>query len=339
MIDLDLKPLEFSSPQVVIAGQTAPPPGITLIRGGLRIAASQCLVQHLCVRPGDAGQKAGSGWQPDGISTTGGPHDVWIDHCSVTWSCDENVSAATYYKTGIQGEPARRIFIRDCIIAEGLASSTHQEGEHSKGTLVLDRTQEVAIVRNLYCSNSQRNPRFKPDTSGVIVGNVVSNPGQQVMAFGGDPDEPFPLLSIGGNLVLLGPDSKKKTRLIMTGRARAWVQDNEGWDLSGKAIEIMAPTITVTPDRPVWPIGLEGLKVGDAKEHVRRFAGARPAQRDAIDERIVTDAFNGTAKIIDSQEEVGGYPKHARSTKAITVPDSGRRSWLEDLARSVIFKE
>ncbi|MFZ4764625.1 MAG: right-handed parallel beta-helix repeat-containing protein, partial [Roseimicrobium sp.] len=206
VIDLEMKSLEVSEPQVVIAGQTAPGPGITLIRGGLTIEASQCLLQHLAVRPGDAGQPKKSGWQPDGITTSGGPVDVWIDHCSATWGCDENISASTYKSP--TGAPTQRVFIRDCIIAEGLRNATHEKGEHSKGTLVFDGTKEVAIVRCLYSSNTERNPVFKLDTSGVVVNCVMSNPGQRALhaALPGSEglDLPKARISVVGNLVLFG---------------------------------------------------------------------------------------------------------------------------------------
>ena len=72
VIDLEMKGLDVTDPQVFIAGQTAPAPGITLIRGGLSIESNQTVVQHISVRPGDAGQAKKSGWQPDGITTSGG---------------------------------------------------------------------------------------------------------------------------------------------------------------------------------------------------------------------------------------------------------------------------
>ncbi len=334
VIDLDQTFLEATEPQVYLAGQTAPKPGVTLIRGGLRIAASQCVVQHLCVRPGDAGQGKGSGWQPDGITTTGGPVDVWIDHCSATWGCDENISAATYNSP--TGQPARRIFIRDCIIAEGLAESTHAKGDHSKGTLVLDGTKEVAIVNNLYCSNSQRNPRFKPDTSGVVVNNVIVNPGQQVMMVGGDQTGAIPpRLSVAGNVVLLGPDSKKKAHVIFQGSAQAWLKDNEGRDMQGLPLAVTKDSFKSLPSPPVWPAGLDAASPAAARDHVAKFAGARPAQRDPIDQRIVSVAFDGSAKIINSQDDVGGYPKYTPTKRSLAVPEKGRAAWLERLAREV----
>ena len=44
-------------------------------------------------------------------------------------------------------------------------------------------------------------------------------------------------------------------------------------------------------------------------------AGARPWDRDKIDARIVQEAFEGTGRIINSEQEVGGYPamKETRS--------------------------
>ena len=52
------------------------------------------IVQHIRVRPGDAGEEKGSGWSPDGISTDGDEaYNVLIDHCSISWAVDENLSA------------------------------------------------------------------------------------------------------------------------------------------------------------------------------------------------------------------------------------------------------
>ncbi|MDB6118590.1 MAG: pectate lyase, partial [Verrucomicrobiaceae bacterium] len=178
VIDLDLKGLKVDEPQLIVAGQTAPSPGITLIRGTLQIQGSQTLIQHLHVRPGDAGQAKGT-WDPDGMTTSGGPQEVWFDHCSCTWSIDENLSATTYKSP--TGEPTRRVYMRDCLIAEALNNSTHHKGPHSKGTLVDAGTQEVAIVRCLYSSNVERNPVIHPGTSAVIVNTVIANPGERAI--------------------------------------------------------------------------------------------------------------------------------------------------------------
>ncbi|MDP1588301.1 MAG: hypothetical protein Q8M07_11190 [Prosthecobacter sp.] len=297
------------------------------------------MLQHLCVRPGDAGQPKKSGWEPDGITTTGGPVDVWIDHCSATWSCDENISAATYKSP--TGEPAQRIFIRDCIIAEGLSHATHTKGEHSKGTLVFDGTKNVAIVRNLYCGNTERNPVFKLDTSGVVVNCVMASPGQRAIHAAVPGSEGLSLpkarISVVGNVVLFGEKSKRSARAIFEGAADGYFKDNEGYDWFGEPLDLLRTPFPMLDQPPVWPEGLEATSTTAAMWHIARFAGARPARRDPIDQRIVSAALSGTARQIDSQDEVGGYPKHDPVTRALDVPATGRRAWLEKLAREVTF--
>ena len=169
------------------------------------------VVQHLRVRPGDTGQPKLSGWEPDGIATSGGPTDVWIDHCSATWSVDENLSPTSYKPPN--GIPGHRIVVRDCIIAEALNDASHKKGPHSKGSLVFGSTKQVAIVRHLYCSNVERNPLFQPDTSGAVVNNVIANPGQRSVHGGSAKaeDAKRPLLSAVRNIVLFGEDTKKST--------------------------------------------------------------------------------------------------------------------------------
>lgn len=335
VIDLGMESLVIKEPRVLVAGQTAPPPGITLIRGGIRVSASRTVLQHLCIRPGDAGQPKKSGWEPDGITTSGGPADVWIDHCSVTWSCDENISAATYEPPA--GDPARRIFIRDCIIAEGLGNASHAKGEHSMGTLVFNGTQQVAIVGNLYASNAQRNPAFGPNTSGVVVNNLIANP-QNSAIDGYEPDgkESNARLAVVANIVLFGENTKRSVA-IFEGVADAFFKGNEGRDRLGKPVpELRAPFPTL-PNPPLWPEGLEARGTTAALWHIARFVGARPAQRDEIDIRIVRDALTGAARIIASQDEVGGYPRPDPTTRALDVPARERRSWLEKLAGEVTF--
>lgn len=47
-----------------------------------------------------------------------------------------------------------------------------------------------------------------------------------------------------------------------------------------------------------------------------RNAGARPWDRDPIDARIVADTIEGRGEIIDSEEQVGGYPQYKETRQA-----------------------
>ena len=52
-------------------------------------------------------------------------------------------------------------------------------------------------------------------------------------------------------------------------------------------------------------------------------AGATAPQRDAIDRRVVNDVKKGTGSIIDSPDEVGGYPKLASGSPPIDSDHDG----------------
>jgi pectate lyase len=337
VIDLEEKAIKIDHDEVVVAGQTAPSPGITLIKGGMSIGGSHVLVQHLSVRPGDAGHAKISGWEPDGIATKGDGSEIWIDHCSVTWSVDENLSATSYGAP--EGGNARRIVFYRCLIAEGLNHATHREDDHSKGSLILDGTREVAIVQNFYASNMERNPLFKPDTSGVVVNNVIANPGLRSIhssAVKADSGMELAKISVVGNLVLFGAGTKKSSA-IFEGEADGYFHDNEGYDISGGVIPELRVPFETLAGPPVWPEGLEAVSPSAALWLVARQAGARPGERDPIDARIIRQSLAGEAVIIDSQDEVGGYPvmEPVLRSEPLDVPDQNRRKWLGRLAEEV----
>ena len=68
VIDLDKKQIKINNPYLTIAGQTAPSPGITFIRGGLTFNTHDIVMQHVRFRMGDAGAEIGEGYEPE-IST------------------------------------------------------------------------------------------------------------------------------------------------------------------------------------------------------------------------------------------------------------------------------
>jgi hypothetical protein len=61
-------------------------------------------------------------------------------------------------------------------------------------------------------------------------------------------------------------------------------------------------------------------------------AGARPKDRDAIDTRIVADFRAGTGAIIDSQDQVGGYPTAEQTTRPLDVPSENVEAWLRSFS-------
>ncbi len=322
VIDLAGKTLSVKEPFLTIAGQTAPAPGITFIRGGISISAHDVIVQHLRVRPGEAGRKKKSGWEIDGIGLVGASR-VIVDHCSTTWATDENLSASGPRFEGAAVEQWRAatthdVTISNCLIAEGLSGSTHGKGEHSKGSLLHDNTTAIAVIGSLYASNVERNPLAKGGVQAAIVNNWISNPGRKAIHHALNESEwnghaPVPSrLAIVGNVLEHGPDTPAQLPLFFNhgqSPVELFLGDNLAFDRAGKAVPVTGGAgIVPSTTRPWWPEGLSARPAAAVKEHVAQNVGARPWDRDAIDARIVRAALDGTGKIIDSEQEAGGYP-------------------------------
>jgi hypothetical protein len=134
VIDMAQHEIKISKPFLTVAGQTAPAPGITLIRTGIDVTTHDVVLQHIRVRTGSADQAKRGGWEPDAFSTISA-HDVIVDHCSMSWAIDENLSASGPRFTGKTPEDWRRgtsyrVTFSNNIISEGLKYATHSKGEH-----------------------------------------------------------------------------------------------------------------------------------------------------------------------------------------------------------------
>lgn len=141
-------------PYCTIAGQTAPPPGITITNYGIKISAHDILIQHLRIRPGDRGKVRDGRWDNlDALQLNSGAGNVVIDHVSASWAADENVSTWT---NGMNNAT-----FSNCIISEGLHNSIHSEQPHSKGLLIGPNSGNIAIIGNLMAHNFDRVPQIQ----------------------------------------------------------------------------------------------------------------------------------------------------------------------------------
>jgi len=342
VIDLDLKTVRITKPFLTIAGQTAPAPGVTFIRGGFDIATHDVIVRHIRVRPGDAGQPKRSGVDFDAISTVRA-HDVIVDHCSLTWGTDEGLSASgTRFVEGgrtiedFRAGTSRRITFSNNLIAEGLAYASHGKGEHSKGTLVHDHVQDILIVGNLYAHNYERNPLFKGGVSGQVVNNLIYNPGARAAHYNLIAEEwighayETGRMILRGNVLRAGHDTRKLAFFMIggSGDVDLYLDDNLTVDVIGEATIPDIGRYTTAPVKvnrlrtpPALPFGVKLLRSAQVQDSVIANAGATPWNRDPIDRRIVADVVEGRGEIIDSQDEVGGYPQYAPTRKSFVAAE------------------
>ncbi len=336
IIDLGEHSLKITHPNLTIAGETAPAPGITLTNSGISITTHDVIVRHIRIRPGAGTREKKSGWEVDGLATGGGAHDVIVDHCSLTWATDENLSASGPRFEGAtpdewRNNTSHRITFSHCIIGEGLHDSTHAKGPHSKGSLVHDNASDIAIVGNLYISNDDRNPLFKGGARGAIVNNLIHNPGHRVMQFALNPGEwqghewQRGVMVIVGNVARKGPSTEAGIAFLDSkGPCDVFLSDNLFLDVTGGSLPAVPQfrdaqlRLSTSDPRnelrhvdspPAWPPRLKAHPANDTAEWVLANAGARPWDRNPIDRRLMAEAKSGGGKIIHFESEVGGLPR------------------------------
>ena len=309
-------------PFITIAGQTAPGDGICIRNGMLIVGTHDVIVRHLRARPGDD-LFGVSPTDRDCIKLSGtDTHNVIFDHCSASWGVDENVQICGPYSN---------ITVQWCITSESLVDSIHPKGPHGMGMILGYAPRAVSIHHCLFAHNSDRNPyinekRSKTTTIIDFRNNVIYTPSRTPCSTG------------GGNLQLNYVGNFLKTRKNLKGIPRAfwvlpyghspkfYVKDNVWpgmpedkadhwsavWDFRdrrrGRAPEVMR----LTKPAAAPPVTTESAV--QAYESVLSFTGCTRPVRDVVDARIVAEVRAGTGRIIDSQEDVGGWPTYASAT-------------------------
>lgn len=337
VIDMGMTALDIREPYLTIAGQTAPSPGITFVRGGMDVRTHDVVIRHIRIRPGDGGQAKRSGWEPDALSTVGA-RNVIVDHCTMTWAPDENLSASGPRFTGDTVEEWRKGTSHDItfsynLLAEGLADSTHPKGEHSKGSLIHDNATGILIYRNVYAHNVERSPLLKGGVHAAVVNNLIYDPGTRAVHYNlmalewaGVPYQQGELSAVG-NVMRAGPSTDKGLPFLMLGGdgdLRYHGRDNIAVDKYGEPLPqfgrygVTTARLIEAKQPVVWPQGLPVKPAVELETYLLANAGARPWDRDADDIRVLFFIAEGRGEIIDSQSEVDGYPKQ-QPTRAAFV--------------------
>lgn len=316
VIDLSGQNLILSNPNITIKGSSAAWPGITIIRGGIIVETHDVIIENLRVRPGDNNLTTSGSWEPDGVSLVyGDAYNIWLDHLSVSWAVDENISVSGSRANAYE-DVASNITISNSIIAEGLSHSIHSKGEHSKGLLVHDFAKNVAVIGNLFISNNRRNPYFKSHTTGIIANNIIYNPGSAAIDLGFveseflnlEQEPRAPVVNIVGNVLIHGDDTQSGLRLIK-GNGKVYANDNLSYDKEAQLHDSLFLNETSNIETLAhFLYNADLVKAEFLESKMIENVGAWPWARDEIDKRIIDDFINRKSRIIDSQEQVGGYP-------------------------------
>jgi len=324
--------LSIREPFITIAGQSAPGDGICLRGGTLGVHTHDVVIRYLRVRVGDSP----AGPDPenrDCIDISGNAdrvYNVVIDHCSFSWSTDENV--ATWYGP-------RDVTIQWCITSESLNDSLHPKGPHGKGMILGSQDNTIAIHHCLFAHNADRNPLIGDTGNNIgpsifdFRNNVIYNHGAWVCTNVRGTSH----VNYVGNVIKMGPnglkDRPRGVRFNADAEQLFFVRDNiwpgqteeeaDDWKILGEGAS--------TPDRlrsdgPIPAPLVTTEAAADVYESVLRFAGAVLPVRDVIDDRIVQEVRTGTGLIINTPAEVGGWPKYQSSTP----PDDSDHDGMSD---------
>ncbi len=308
-------PLTIRRGRITIAGQTAPGGGITLRDQPLIVAADDVVIRHIRSRLGDE-----SGVEADAVSVERGRRII-LDHLSASWSVDETLSVGSRYDP-----PERGIYdvtVQWSMIAESLNTSGHAKGEHGYGSLVRGgHGARMTFHHNLWAAHRARMPRpgnYNPpsvDPEGPrfeFRSNVFHDWGGGHAGYNADT-ETLSAYAFIGNAYIPGPDSTGRWAFEEANPlARAWFE--------GNAMDGVVPTdpwsLVKDSDRPGYRLAARpdwaeaaSETALEAEARVLAHAGAGRS-RDAVDMRIVEGVRARAGRIIDSQDQVGGWPELA----------------------------
>jgi pectate lyase len=325
-------------------------------------------VQHLRIRVGDdaAGPAPAN---RDALKITGSStktvRNVVIDHCSFSWAVDETVS--------VWG-PHDNITLKHNIFAEPLNDSIHPTddgtGTEKHGFGVILGTapgSSITMVDNLFAHTVERNPLSRAAEL-VMVNNVVYNRGSLDLDVQSDVAALTKTTALN-NLFIRGPSYSRDSSpiYVRTGGSlmlglgsRVYQTGNYSIDYARELVNLTAgdtiPGLLSLTNYPVWNGGLTVLSAGNnvVYDHVLAQAGARPADRDVVDKRIVSQVRARTGQIINCvasngstrcAKNGGGWPSFAVNARTLTLPASPNtvtasgytnlEIWLQSMDQSI----
>ena len=305
-------PISVRAPYVTIAGQTAPGDGICVTGQSFLIDTHDVVIRHMRFRRG--AQDVAFRDDAVGGNAVG---NIMIDHCSCTWGLDENISFYRHMYDPSEGQyeskdlklPTVNVTIQNTISAKALDTYNHAFGSTLGG-------ENCAFMRNLWASNSGRNPSIGWNGVFNFVNNVVFNWVHR-SSDGGDYTAMFNMIN---NYYKPGPATPKDTpvghRILKpeAGRSkldhkvygRVYADGNimEGYPAitednwaGGIQIETQPNTDGYTENmRSNRPFEMPYIRITsahDAYDFVLKNAGANIPCRDIVDERIVEEVRTG----------------------------------------------
>jgi hypothetical protein len=300
--------LVVSAPDLIVVGQTAPSPGVMITNGGFTIQTHDVRIEHLAIRPGD--DTSGTTPSARRAMTVSGTlaYNVKLSNLSMSWGVDSNMNT-------IGG--VNNVTVKDSIIAESLWRSIHPSGPRGNGVLVSEKARNVIFHGNLIASNMDRNIRWKYDSRGEMINNVV-------YGWGGtsnwnttnisdlDNFDVGTYLDVIGNVYRAGPNGVKNVYAVYSENTptgtRLYYADNITPLSTNVASNYRALARVLS--------GPTAIPASETFESVLARAGARPWNRNADDLRVIAGVRAATLGLRD---RVGTWPVVQVNARTVSV--------------------
>jgi hypothetical protein len=300
--------LIVTEPDLIVAGQTAPSPGIMISNGGFNIQTHDVRIEHLATRAGDES----TGTDPSvrrALTIKGSAaNNIRLKNLSLSWGVDSNITTLGAIDN---------VTLQDSIIAESLWRSIHPLGARGNGVLIGEQARKMIFAGNLIAANNDRNIRWKYNTSGEMINNVI-------YGWGGTTSwnttnisdlDNFDIptyLDVIGNVYRAGPQGLSTAYAIYSentpSNSRLFIADNIAPKISNVESKYRALTRILT-----GPAAIASSLVFDS---VLSKAGSRPWDRNTDDLRIIAGVRNSTLRLRDS---VGTWPTLAVNRRTVTI--------------------
>ncbi|BCR05808.1 hypothetical protein DESUT3_28770 [Desulfuromonas versatilis] len=295
--------LEIRNPFITIAGQTAPFPGVQVTGARVTVQSHDVLIQHIRSRNGIADGASHS------LRVISGSYNVVIDHCTFMWASDEVASIWTNDK------PIYNVTLSNNIIAEGIGGSGKGTAigagtslnNYSLGANIVDK---VSVIKNLYANSVERFPMVSRDCNVMIANNLgyYSEWGFVELGVNNGPVK----ATVVGNHFVTGNRNQNSPSIwtmdISSGKHQVYVSDNV---TSGSGV--IPATFTdydggSVVNSPPIKDDTKLIAASQVKAYVLKNVGARPAERDSAEVRLINEVEREVGGFKFSVSEAGGWP-------------------------------
>ncbi|MBQ8486262.1 MAG: hypothetical protein IJ533_01255 [Prevotella sp.] len=271
--------LSLNHPNITIAGQTAPGGGICIAGYQMKLNQPNIIIRHIRFRTGDL---PASSMSPLDVENT---HHIVLDHCSFSWSMEENLTLYDTDSTTLQW----------CISAEGLYESKNVKGERS---YAMQWGGEHGTMHHCLVSNCMsRMPRFngaRPSTNdrqvdNEFANNVIFNWGSHNSIYGGEctvtGENDYDRVYMLNNYYRPGPATKTgaANRRYFVSATGDNINEVGQWYLSGNKFELSSkwsPSTNIWTNAELQKVNQDNYYgfIGDNASRAMNFWSVSPSQ-------------------------------------------------------------